>query len=55
MSGRIFDNRQCFQLSDQISNIFHWILPIVIHTDDLFKIMPTRTYLFPLSMNETNG
>ena len=46
MSGRIFDNCQRFQLSDQISDIFHQILPIEISTDDIFKIMPTRMYLF---------
>ena len=45
MSGRLFDNCQRFQLSDQISDIFHRILPIEISTDDIFKIMPTRTYL----------
>ena len=46
MSGRIFDNCQHFQLSDQISDIFHRILPIEISTYDIFKIMPTRMYLF---------
>ena len=46
MSGRIFDNCQRFQLSDQISDIFHQILPIEISIDDIFKIMPTRMYLF---------
>ena len=46
MSGRIFENCQRFQLSDQISDTFDRILPIVIRMHDLFKIMPIRTYLF---------
>ena len=45
-SGRIFDNGQRFQLSDQISDIFHRIRPIEISTDDIFEIVPMRSDLF---------
>ena len=46
MSGRIFDNCQRFQLSDQICDIFHRIHPIEISTDDIFEIVPMRSDLF---------
>ena len=45
-SGRIFDTCQRFQLSDQISDISHRILPIVIRMHDFFKIVPMRSDLF---------
>ena len=45
-SRQIFDTCQRLQLSDQTSDIFPQILLIVIRMQDLFKIMPTRTYLF---------
>ena len=44
-SGRIFDTCQRFQLSDQISDISHRILPIVIRMHDPFKIVPMRSDL----------
>ena len=45
-SRRIFEDCQHFHLTDQICHIFPWILPIEISTDNIFKIMPTRTYRF---------
>ena len=44
-SGRIFDTCQRFQLYDQISDISHRILPIVIRMHDPFKIVPMRSDL----------
>ena len=49
-SRRIFEDCQHFHLTDQICHIFPWILPIEISTDNIFKIMPTRTYLFSNQM-----
>ena len=45
-SGRIFDTCRRFQLSDQISDISHRILPIVTRMHDLFKIVPSDLFSY---------